>query len=399
MTDTTNKLARRVVEMPPSGIRKFFDYAMGMEGLISLGVGEPDFATPWAIREAAVYAIEKGYTSYTSNLGLPRLRRAISDYLEQRWGVSYNPDTEVLITVGVSQGIDILMRAILDPGDEVIVLEPSYVSYKPMVLLTGAEPVVLPTYAKDDFAPDFALLERLITKKTKAVLLNYPTNPTGATLRRPQLERLQQLADAHDLLLLTDEVYAELTYGEEEHVALPSLPGARERTVLLSGFSKAFAMTGWRIGYLAGPEPVISAATKVHQYSMLCAPIMGQMAAIEALKSGFGPLAEMKQEYFQRRNLIVKGLNDLGLTCNMPPGAFYAFPNIESTGLSAEDFAWQLLGRHQVALVPGSAFGECGTGHVRCSYATALDQIEEALARIDMFLSEARSGALASSQA
>ena len=382
-----DKLAQSVVDLPPSGIRKFFDYAMGMDDIISLGVGEPDYATPWGIRESAVYSIERGQTSYTSNRGYAPLLRAISDYLDDRWEIKYDPQSEVCVTVGVSQGIDIVMRAIVNPGDEVILFEPSYVSYKPMVLMAGGVPVVMPTYAKDDFAPDFDALEKLVTEKTKAIFINYPNNPTGSTLRKPDLERLVDLAQRHDLLILSDEVYAELSF-EEEHVAIVSLPGAKERTILLSGFSKAWAMTGWRMGYIAGPEPIISAALKIHQYSMLCAPIMSQMAALEALRTGGDQVRKMCQSYFERRNLIVRGMNELGLKCNMPHGAFYIFPCIESTGLSCEDFAWRLLEKYHVALVPGTAFGACGEGYIRCSYATSIEELKEALQRIGTFLKE-----------
>ncbi|MBN1517134.1 aminotransferase class I/II-fold pyridoxal phosphate-dependent enzyme [Candidatus Sumerlaeota bacterium] len=386
----TGKVSRNVVDLPPSGIRKFFDFAMGMENIISLGVGEPDFATPWGIREAAVYSLERGRTSYTSNRGLPKLRQAIAAYLRKRWRCSYDPEKEITITVGVSQGIDLLMRSILNPGDEVIIFEPCYVSYSPMVLLAGGTPVALPTYAKDDFAPDIERLKQAVTPRTKAIFLNYPCNPTGSTFRRADLERIVALAKKHDLLLISDEVYAELSYDEEDHVSLPSIPGAQERTILLSGFSKAWAMTGWRIGYIAGPEPFISAVVKVHQYSMLCAPIMGQLAAIEALESGEEAMKEMCASYLERRNVIVDGLNRLGLSCNMPHGAFYVFPNIESTGMTGDDFAWKLLEQKQVALVPGTAFGACGEGHIRCSYATSLTQIQEALNRIEDFLAQRR---------
>ena len=372
------RIARLVEALPPSGIREFFDLVMTMDDVVSLGVGEPDFSTPWTISEAAVFALERGATSYTSNWGMIQLRREIAAYLSKRFGVDYNPDNEILPTVGVSQGYDIILRAILDPGDEVIIHQPSYVSYVPMVILAGGKPVVLETSAKDGFRVTAESIEPLLTERTKAIVLNYPCNPTGSTLDRDTLEAISDLARAKGLIVLSDEVYAELSY-DAKHVSFPSLPGAKERSVLLSGFSKAWAMTGWRIGYLAGPSDLIEAACKVHQYSMLCCPILSQVAATEALKRGEKPMLKMIESYRHRRQILVAGLNDLGLDCQMPKGAFYAFPSIRKTGLDSAEFCKRLLTEEGVAIVPGTAFGAGGEGHVRVAYAAAFEAIEQAL--------------------
>ena len=386
----SSRISRRVRELPPSGIRKFFDLIASMDGVISLGVGEPDFVTPWGIREAAVYAIEKGYTHYTSNYGLLELRQELSAYLKALYGVEYDPTSEILITVGVSEGIDLAMRAILDPGDEVIVPEPSYVSYMPTVALAGGTFVPVPTTVESGFAVAAEDIESRITSKSKAILLGYPNNPTGATMSRHALERVGLVAQRNDLLVVSDEVYDRLVYGVE-HVCVPSLPGMRERAILLGGFSKGFAMTGWRIGYAAAPAEIIAAMTRVHQYTMLCAPVMAQMAALEALRSGEESVREMVGEYDRRRRLIVRGLNQIGLPCAEPQGAFYAFPSIKATGLSSDEFAERLLMEEKVAVVPGSAFGESGEGYVRCCYAVATKEIEEALGRMSRFVQRHRS--------
>lgn len=378
-------IARAVAAMPPSGIRKFFDIVMTMDDVLSLGVGEPDFVTPWRAREACIYAIERGRTAYTSNHGDLGLRREVARYLERRFRVSYRPDTEIFITVGVSQGIDLAMRALLDPGDEVIVIQPCYVSYVPMVELAYGKAVTVDTFARDRFALDFDRLEAAVSEKTKAVLVNYPSNPTGVTYRAEELGRLAEFCRRHNLIVLSDEVYAELTY-EGEHVALSSLPGMRERTILLSGFSKAFAMTGWRMGYAAGPREYIDAMVKVHQYSMLSAPTLSQAAAREAMRNGEEDVREMVESYRQRRQVIVDGLNAAGLECHRPEGAFYAFPSIAATGLDEETFCLRLLEEERVAVVPGTAFGACGTGHIRCSYATSIEKIGRAVERIGRFV-------------
>jgi aminotransferase len=392
------RVSRILDSIPPSGIRRFFDIVSQMEDVISLGVGEPDFITPWRIREAAIYSLERGYTQYTSNWGLLELREEVARLLDRRYGLEYRPEGEILITVGVSEGLDLALRAILNPGDEVLIPEPCYVSYRPNTLLAFGVPVPVGSDASTGFRVSIEALERAITPRTRAVLLNYPNNPTGATLRRPDLEKLAALAERHDLLVISDEIYAELTY-DSTHVSFPSLPGMQNRTILLNGFSKAFAMTGWRLAYAAGPPDLIAAMTKIHQYTMLCAPIMSQKAALEACRAGEGDMEEMVAEYNERRRFFVKGLNEGGLECLMPEGAFYVFPSIRSTSLSSEEFAERLLKEERVALVPGTAFGEGGEGHVRCSYAASLDQIREALARIERFVSRLRPERSADAQA
>jgi aminotransferase len=381
----TPPLSKIVRDLPVSGIRKFFDVADRMQDVISLSVGEPDFATPWAIREAAIYSLERGRTSYTSNFGLLELRRHISRHLEQWYGVRYRPDDEVLVTVGVSEGMDLAMRALLDPGDEVLVPEPCYVSYKPCVSLAGGVPVGVPTSAEDRFRVSVAQLEAKATPRTKAILLGFPSNPTGATMPREALEEIVAWAVRRNLYIVSDEIYDRLTY-DGPHTCIASLPGAWERTVTLNGFSKAYAMTGWRIGYAAAPAPILTAMCKIHAYTMLCAPIMGQVAALEALKSGEAAVQDMVSQYNQRRRFIVDGLNKIGLTCHLPSGAFYAFPSIASTGLTSEEFAERLLFEEHVAVVPGTAFGAGGEGHIRCSYATGLEKIEIALLRMGQFV-------------
>lgn len=374
-----------VLSTPASGIRRFFDVAAKMPDAISLGVGEPDFHTPWRVREACIYSLERGRTSYTSNYGLQELRDAIAAYLINNEQLEYNPDNQILITVGVSEAMDLAMRALLNPGDEVICPEPCYVSYKPCILFAGGVPVVIPTTAQAEFRVDPDRIRAAITPKTKALLISYPSNPTGAVATREMLQEIVAIAVEHDLYIITDEIYDRLTY-DTTHVCLPTLQGAYDRTIYLNGFSKAYAMTGWRIGYAAGPEDVIEAMMKIHQYTMLCAPIMGQMAALEAINHGYDDSQEMIEQYNQRRRVIVRGLNDAGLPCFMPGGAFYAFPSIKDTGLSSEEFSERLLMEEKVVVVPGNAFGDCGEGYVRCSYATSIEKIEQALLRIARFV-------------
>ena len=381
----TIQIADNVRDIPRSGIRDFFEIVQSMDDVISLGIGEPDFATPWHIREAAIYSLEKGRTGYSSNLGLPRLRRAISGYVEEHFGVLYEPLSEVLVSVGVSEAIDIALRAILNPGDEVLYHEPCYVSYSPTVVLARGVARAIPTKSADHFVLRAEALARAVTPRSKLLMLNFPTNPTGATMPLEELEKIAAICVEHDLVVLSDEIYSELTYDSAAHPSLAALPGMKERTILLHGVSKAYAMTGWRIGFACAPQPVIEAMMKIHQYAILCAPIMGQEAAIEALERGEESMLKMRREYEMRRNYIVRGFNELGLECFKPRGAFYVFPKIASTGLTSREFSLQLLQEKKVAVVPGNAFGASGEGHVRCSYATSLDQIKIALERIGEF--------------
>ncbi len=378
-------VAARVKSIPPSGIRKFFDLVQEMDDVISLGVGEPDFVTPWHIREACIYSLEKGHTSYTSNFGLLELRELISKCFRRDYNVDYNPSNEILVTTGVSEAADIAFRAIINPGDEVIVPEPCYVSYKPSVYLAGGEPVPVSTDQENAFRVTAEQIEKSITRKTKALVLSYPNNPTGAVMRKGDLEEIANVVNENDLVVISDEVYGKLTYNGT-HTCFSSLPGMRDRSIILNGFSKSHAMTGLRLGYAAGSEELIGAMTKIHQYSMLCAPITAQMGAIEALKNGDGEMQKMVREYDRRRRLVVSGLNKMGLDCFEPEGAFYAFPSIRSTGLTSEEFAGRLLKEQKVAVVPGSVFGDCGEGYLRCSYATSYEELKEALARIKAFI-------------
>jgi aminotransferase len=377
--------SQRVDQLAPSGIRKFFDLLASIEGVISLGVGEPDFATPWHISEQAILSLEKGNTRYTSNSGMPELRQELSRYLKDNYNLAYDPDGELLITVGVSEGLDLVMRAILDQGDEVIIPDPCYVSYGSCVTLAGGTPVMVPTNQKNNFEVSAADIEARVTDKTKAILIGYPTNPTGAVMPRNKLQQIAEVAQRHQLLVISDEIYAKLVYGVE-HTCFATLPGMKENTVLLGGFSKAYAMTGWRIGYAASSRDIIAAMTKIHQYTIMCAPTMAQVAAIEALRTGEPSVLEMVEDYNRRRQVIVKGLNDIGLPCFEPKGAFYAFPSIKVTGMTSEEFSEKLLVEEKVAVVPGPAFGQCGEGYVRCCYATSLADIEEALSRMKRFL-------------
>jgi aminotransferase len=379
------ELSNIVESLPPSGIRRFFDIVASMKDVVSLGVGEPDFVTPWAFREAAIYSIERGQTQYTSNYGLLELRKLIDGHLRGLYGVGYDPQTEILVTVGVSEGMDIAMRAILNPGDEVIVPEPCYVSYKPCVQLAGGLAVGIETTAETGFVPTMEELEAALTPRTKAILFGYPSNPTGGTLTLEQAQAMVDFATKHDLFIVSDEIYDRLTY-EGKHISIPSLPGARERTILLNGFSKAYAMTGWRLGYACAPERILTAMVKIHAYTIMCAPITAQKAAIEALSNGEFAVKDMVGHYNRRRRLIVAGLNEIGLDCHLPNGAFYAFPSIRITGMTSEHFAERLLFEEQVAVVPGTAFGMGGEGHIRCSYATAIDKIEVAIQRMGRFV-------------
>ena len=374
-----------VRSIPPSGIRRFFDIVAEMSGVVSLGVGEPDFVTPWHIRESCVHGLQRGYTSYTSNYGLLELRQEIARMLETDYGVIYDPKCEALITVGVSEALDLAMRALLSPGDEVLVPEPCYVSYNACVSLAGGVPISVCSSRENEFRVTVDQLAAALTPRTKALLIGYPNNPTGAVMSREDLAAIARFAEQHDLIVISDEIYASLTY-DGEHTCFASLPGMRDRTILLNGFSKAYAMTGWRIGYAMGNADFIGAMTKIHQYTMLCAPITAQIAAIEAIKQGTASRNKMVDEYDRRRRLMVDGLRNIGLDCFEPRGAFYVFPSIRNTGLTSLQFAEQLLQAEKVALVPGDAFGACGEGFVRCSYASSSKNLSEALDRIGRFV-------------
>lgn len=384
MNTLYDRLSPVVRNLPPSGIRRFFDLASQMQDVISLGVGEPDFVTPWRVREACMYSLEQGYTTYTPNRGLPELCVEIAKYLT-KFELAYDPSHEILVTVGGSEAIDLALRALVCPGDEVIIPVPTYVSYKPCALLAGAEVVELPTYAEHGFRLTADALERAITPRSKVLVLCFPNNPTGAVMDKADLQAIADVVLRHNLFVVSDEIYAELTYGGQ-HVSIAAIPGMRERTVVVSGMSKAYAMTGWRIGYAAGPEPIISAMLKIHQYTIMCAPHMAQRAALEALRNGDDERDRMVESYDRRRKLIVAGLNEIGLPCHEPRGAFYAFPDIRPTGLTSEQFAERLLLEQGVAVVPGNVFGDPGEGFVRCSYATSVELIEEALRRMRAFV-------------
>lgn len=385
-------VAPHISVLPKSGIRYFFDLVNTMSDVISLGIGEPDFVSPWSVCEGAMYSLERGRTSYTSNLGLLSLRRAICDYLDDAFGVRYSPEKECLVTVGVSEAFDLAIRAITSPGDEIIYHEPCYVSYGPEIRMSHGVPVPVSTLEKNLFALDPADLEKAVTPRTRAIILNFPCNPTGAVLTPDQMRDIAKIAVKHDLAVIADHIYSELHYDDEPMRTIAALPGMRERTVFLHGFSKAFAMTGFRIGYACGPNSIVDAMMKIHQYTMLCAPITAQYAAEEALKSARPDMLRMVAEYKGRRNVIVSRLNEMGLTCFNPHGAFYVFPNITSSGLNSQDFAVKLLQSKRVAVVPGNAFGECGDGYVRCSYATSLEDIRTAMDRIAEFLDELKAG-------
>ncbi len=386
----TSLIANHVRDIPRSGIRDFFEIVQTMQDVISLGIGEPDFHTPWRIREAAIYSLERGHTGYTSNLGLPRLRECISRYVAQHFHVAYDPATEIIVTVGVSEAIDLALRALINPGDEVLYHEPCYVSYSPSVVMAHGIPVAVPTHAADHFRLTAEELAKHITPKSKVLMMNFPCNPTGATQTREELEKIAQLCVQNNLIVLTDEIYSELTYDGATHTSIAALPGMRERCVFLHGFSKAFAMTGFRIGYACSPPALTEAMMKVHQYAILCANTMSQDAAIEALESGENDVATMRKQYEARRNFIVSSLNEMGLPCFQPQGAFYVFPDIRSTGLTSREFSLGLLDKKKVACVPGPAFGASGEGYVRCSYATGMEKIKIAMERMAEFVAEVR---------
>jgi len=380
-----NRIAKTVQNLPRSGIRDFFEIVSSREGVISLGIGEPDFVTPWHIRDAATRALDRGITSYTSNMGLLSLRTAIAGYIKKKAGVTYRPSDEVLITVGVSEGLDLALRAFIEPGDEVMYHEPSYVSYNPLITLAHGIPVTIETKKENGFRITREELEEKVSNKTKILLLNYPNNPTGAVLSKEEVEAVAAFAIEHDLIVFTDEIYDELTY-DRDHFSIISVPGMQERTIYLHGFSKAWAMTGFRMGFTCAPPELTEAMMKIHQYSMLCAPILSQEAALEALKDPRADIEPMKAEYKKRRNFIHASFEAMGLTCIRPEGAFYAFVDISSFGLTSHEFALRLLEEENVACVPGTAFGACGEGFVRCSYATSFDQIKEAMLRFDQFI-------------
>lgn len=378
-------VADHVSGLPRSGIRDFFAIVQAMPQAISLGIGEPDFVTPWHIREAAIFALEKGKTSYTDNLGLIRLRREISTYVENQFDISYHPEKEILVAVGVSEALDIALRAVLNPGDKVIYHEPCYVSYSPSIKLAYAEPIAVATDAKDEFGIDPDRVIEAWEPGVKVLLLNFPTNPTGGVTEKAKLEKLAKFAVEKDLLVISDEIYSELTF-DGVHTSIASLPGMKDRTIFLHGFSKAFAMTGFRIGYACGPQVLIEAMMKVHQYSMLCAPILSQEAAIEALKNGGPAVAKMKEAYQRRRDLIVRRFNEIGLKCHSPKGSFYAFPSVQNTGMSSMDFCTGLLEKEEVAIVPGTAFGDSGAGFARASFSTSYERILEATNRMERYV-------------
>ncbi|MEM9080352.1 MAG: aminotransferase class I/II-fold pyridoxal phosphate-dependent enzyme [Verrucomicrobiota bacterium] len=383
-----SKISEQVGKVPRSGIRDFFELVIGRDDVISLGVGEPDYPTPWNVREAAIYSLEKGQTSYTSNLGLLSLRKAIGRYCGEFFGVDYEAGSEILITVGVSEALDLALRALLNPGDEVIYHEPCYVSYSPSVIMAHGVAVPVTTKKADGFALTPEAVEAAVTERSRVLMLNFPTNPTGATCSREQLEGIAEVAKKHDLIVISDEIYSELRYGEGAHVSIASLPGMRERTILLHGFSKAFAMTGFRLGYSCAPAPVTEAMMKIHQYSMLCAPITSQAAALEALENPatMDVVEEMRLDYQRRRDFVVGRLNEMGCECHSPGGAFYVFPDISKFGLTSQEFAMRLLEEESVAAVPGTAFGEGGEGFLRCCYATAFEQLELAMDKMAAFV-------------
>ena len=388
MIDYSKILSDTVKNIKPSGIRKFFDIAASMDDVISLGVGEPDFQTPWSVRKAGITSLEKGKTKYTSNSGLEELRREISYYTNRKCSVNYDPQNEILVSVGGSEAIDAVLRAIVSTGDEVIIPQPSYVCYEPITKLCGGVPVIIETLAENDFKVTPQQLKNAISNKTKALILPYPCNPTGAIMEKEDLEALADILKDTNIVVISDEIYSELTFSENKHVSIASIDGMRERTILINGFSKAFSMTGWRLGYACGPKEIISQITKIHQFAIMCAPTTAQYAAIEALKNCDEAVADMKAEYNRRRRLIVNGFNKAGLVCREPKGAFYAFPCIKSTGLTSEEFCEKLLEKKHVAVVPGTAFGKGGEGFIRASYCYSTEHIIEALKRIEEFVKE-----------
>lgn len=392
MKSPASRIAAHVRDIPRSGIRDFFDIVSTMKDVISLGIGEPDFDTPWHIREAAINALERGATSYTSNMGLLSLRQALARYVDRTFNLRYDPATEILITVGVSEALDLALRAIIEPGDEILYHEPCYVSYAPVVIFAHGKPVAVETRAEDGFRLTRAQLEAKVTPRTKALLLNFPNNPTGAVLREQDVREIAAFAIERDLIVLSDDIYAELTY-DGRHLSIASLPGMKERTIFLHGYSKAWAMTGFRMGYACGTPELIEAMMKIHQYTMLCASIISQEAALEALDEAERDIEEMRAEYQRRRNFLHNSFKEMGLPCHQPRGAFYAFPYIGHLGLTSKEFAFRLLDKERVAVVPGTAFGACGEGYVRCAYATGMDDLKEAMARIARFIHTLQSGA------
>ena len=388
MIDYSKIVTQTVTDIKPSGIRRFFDIAANMKDVISLGVGEPDFNTPWQVRKAGINSLEKGKTKYTSNRGNETLVGEISSYMERKYNVSYNPANEIFVTVGGSEAIDAFIRAVVSKGDEVIIPQPSYVCYEPITLLAGGTPVIINTKAENDFKVTAEELKSVITNKTKLLILPYPCNPTGAIMEREDLEKLYEVLKDTNIAVLSDEIYSELTFNSKPHCSPASIKGMKERTVVVNGFSKAFSMTGWRLGFACGPKELISQMLKIHQYAIMCAPTTSQYAAVEALRSCDEDVRVMREEYNRRRRLMVNGFNKIGLECREPKGAFYAFPSIKSTGLSSEEFCQKLLGSQKVAVVPGNAFGESGEGYVRASYCYSVEHIKEALVRIERFLKE-----------
>ena len=388
MIDYGKILNKTVTDMKPSGIRKFFDIAATMEDVISLSVGEPDFPTPWAIRKAGIESLQKGKTKYSSNWGLIKLREEISKYMERKLNLKYCPDNEILVTVGGSEAIDACMRAVIQSGDEVIIPQPSYVCYEPMAALAGGKPVIINVKAENNFKVTPEELSAVITDKTKLLILPYPCNPTGAIMEREDLQALYEVIKDKNIIVLSDEIYSELTFGGKTHVSPACIEGMKDRTVIVNGFSKAFSMTGWRMGWACGPKEIISQITKIHQYAIMCAPTTSQYAAIEALKNCDEDVMYMMKQYDMRRRIMVKGFNDIGLTCNDPKGAFYAFPSIKSTGMTSEEFCEKLLYAKNVAVVPGTAFGDSGEGFIRASYCYSVEHITEAIKRIGEFLEE-----------
>ena len=388
MIDYENILSKKVQDLQFSGIRKFFDIAASYDDVISLSVGEPDFKTPWAIRKEAIKVLEKGRTNYTANSGLTQLREAINDYLTDRINTSYDPSHEILVTVGGSEAIDLAVRALVDTGDEVLIPQPSFVCYSPIVTLANGTPVIIETSVEDGFKLTAKALKEHITPATKALILPYPNNPTGAVMRRNDLEEIAEVLRGTDIIVISDEIYSELTYGDEEHCSIVNIDGMKERTVLINGFSKAFSMTGWRLGFAAAPRPIVTQMLKIHQYGIMCSPTISQYSAVVALKDCKKDIEYMRNEYDMRRKLIVKGFNEMGLECFEPEGAFYIFPSIKKTGLSSQQFCEQLIEKYRVAVVPGDAFGESGEGYIRVSYAYSLQHIKTALERIKLFLEE-----------
>lgn len=389
--DYSNFINDKINSVKPSGIRKFFDIAVEMDNVISLSIGEPDFKTPWHIREAGIYSLERGKTWYSPNRGFIELRKTISEYYNRRFNVQYNPDTQVLVTVGGSEGIDLCFRTLVNEGDEVLIPQPAFVCYEPLTIMAGGKPVIIETKQENDFRLTAEEIENAVTDKTKILVLPFPNNPTGAIMERKDLESISEVIKKHNLFVISDEIYGELTYGGKHHVSIAEIEGMKERTLVVSGFSKSYAMTGWRLGYVLGPVEVVEQITKLHQYGIMSSPTTAQYAAIEALRHGDEDVSEMRADYDIRRRLVVGKLNEIGLTCFEPLGAFYTFPCIKSTGLSSDEFATRLVKEKRVAVVPGTAFGECGEGYIRISYAQSLKNIKTALKRIEEFVKELKS--------